>query len=350
MLGLGKSFGGLTFGRFRGILSFMNDVLTSPVPPLETIGLRLNAPPDDGPPDIIEGLLPREGELVIAGETNIGKSLLALEICSSLSTGLPLWGQLEPKLQARKILYILGEHYAAVIQRLLQVTQLPMADTAYIIAPQQIGMTDKFLVAAGHTNTQAIEKMKVWAEGCDLVVFDPLSAFVSGVDIENDNVQMRQTLDNMSYVAQSVGAACLVLAHQGKPMMDQQGVEKRRTTYAIRGASAIEDAATNIFYFSTAGEVKHDGGSLKTFDLTMRKYKGLAPSKYTLYRDPTRLTHSISLAGTPFTDNRKAQWREKIGRIQERHPHINHATAMSLVAATEGIPVGVIKNLLQGTN
>jgi hypothetical protein len=86
------------------------DRMPSPIPPLEAIAVPLISPPEVGPVDIIPGLLPRRGELVVAGPTDIGKSLMALEICSCLVTGQPLWGHLTPTLQAKRILYILGEH------------------------------------------------------------------------------------------------------------------------------------------------------------------------------------------------------------------------------------------------
>ena len=110
----------------------------SPIPDLEAVGIPITSPIEEGPPDAIPGLLPRRGQLVIAGETDIGKSLVALEICSCLTTGNPLWGELKPTIRARKILYILGEHYLGVIQRLWQLTKLPMNDTVWLLGPEQL--------------------------------------------------------------------------------------------------------------------------------------------------------------------------------------------------------------------
>ncbi len=309
----------------------------TPIPPLEEVATRLIAPVQEGPPDIIQGLLPRRGQLVLAGETNIGKSLIALEICSSLITGTPLWGELQPNMTARKILYVLGEHYNEVIQRLWQVTQLPMTDQVFLLGPEQLGL-DKWLVAQGRPNPLGIAKLQRWAEGCDLIVFDPFSAFVVGVDVENDNIQMRLVLDQMSLIAQSIGASCIVLAHQGKPMMDKTGQEHARKSYAIRGASAIEDAATNIFYMNSARSGTSDAAQetkdQKVFTLTCRKYKGVAPPEYKLTRNVNNLRHQL-LGNRPFVEVRKIETQAKIARVMREFPQFKIDDVYKLVAATE---------------
>ena len=309
------------------------------IPPLEEIGTPIIAPIEDGPPDVIPGLLPKRGQLVIAGPTDVGKSLIALEICSALSTGTKLWGELNPTIVARKILYVLGEHYNEVIQRLWAVTKLPMTEHVYLVGPDKMGY-DKWLVAKGAPNPQAIDKMKRWADGCDLVVFDPFSAFVSGVDAENDNVQMRLALDQMSLVAQTAGASCIVLAHMGKPSMNPMtGKESNRKSYAIRGASAIEDAATNIFYMSRIEGEDDEGRMLpagqKAFELRNRKYKGIAPPKYTLLRDDINLTHS-ALGNRPYHEVMQLDTVAKVTRLQNAMPQLSMKEAIQAVAAMTG--------------
>lgn len=321
--------------------------ISGPFPSLEDVAIRITDPVTDGPPDIIPGLLPRQGQLVIAGETNVGKSLVALEIISSLTTGTPLWGELHPTMQAKKVLYVLGEHYDAVIQRLWQKTQLPLGDKVFLLGPEALGY-DKWLVGAGKPNLLALEKFKKWTDGCDLVVFDPLSAFLTGAEnAENDNLVMRLVLDSMSTVCQANGAACLVLAHQGKPMMDPKGQEHARKSYAIRGGSSVEDAATNIFYMGAAEKspsTQVAKGSI--FDLRLRKYKGEAPANYRLLRDPATLTHTLLGEGTPYADVIKYELNAKVARLQAAMPDFNYRTAVRVVAACEGKPEETVKRWL----
>jgi len=318
------------------------------IPSLEEIGEPITAPIEEGPPDIIAGLLPSKGELVIAGETNVGKSLLALEICSSYITGRPLWGELEPSKQANKIIYLLGEHYKDVIKRLWQHTKLPMTDKVILLGPEELGF-DKWLVNKGSPNIQALEKFKKWCAGVDLIVFDPLAAFITGVDAENDNIQMRMVLQTMSGIAQESGGTALILAHQGKPMMDKFGSEHARKSYAIRGASGIEDAATNIFYFGKADGTGSDASNAakdhKVLTLRCRKYKGLAPEEYRLMRNPHTLCHTL-LGNRPFTEVRKIDTQSKIGRLQLAMPEAKMGEIIKIIAASEGISESTVRRYL----
>lgn len=316
-----------------------------PIQPLEEVAIRLNAPIEPGPADILPGFLPRRGVLVIAGETNVGKSLVALETISALVTETPLWGELQPTIKAKKVLYILGEHHDGVIQRLYQKTRLPITDQVFLLGPERLGW-DKWLVVRGQPNVQAIMKFKRWAEGCDLVVWDPLSAFVVGEAVEQDNITMRLALDQMGLVAASAGAACLVLAHQGKPMMDFRGQEHARKSYAIRGASSVEDAATNIFYMGRGeDDPTQRAAEGRVFEMNLRKYKGDAPDRYRLFRDPETLTHSL-LGNKPLSEVQRMAIVSKIGRLQAFNQELDYKTCIRLVAAMDGVPELTIRRHL----
>jgi RecA-family ATPase len=325
-------------------------VLPTMIPSLEEIAVPITGPITEGEPDIIPGLLPRGGQLVIAGETEVGKTLIALEMCSALTTGQPIWGHdsLRPSFTANKILYVLGEHYNEVIQRLWRKTQLPMSENVWLIGPDKLG-PDKWLVTNGKTNMTAVDKFKRWAEGADLIIFDPLAAFVSGVDVENDNAQMRAVLDTMSLITQGCGAACLILAHQGKPTIDQRsGKEIARKKYAIRGASAIEDAATNIFYMGRADRAEEETKEHKVFVLTKRKYKGEAPDEYRLMRDPETLCHTALDTSRPFTEVKKIETQAKIGRLRMAYPDMKLGDLYKIVSIITGQGERTLERYMQG--
>lgn len=270
-------------------------------------------------------------------------SLTAIEMTSALVTGSPLWGQIRPTVRLKRVLYVLGEHYPEVIQRLYQKTLLPLTDEVLILGPEQLGF-DKWIVAKGQPNLQAMAKFKKWAAGCDLIVFDPLAAFCTGVDTENDNITMRLVLDTMSLISQGSGASCLVLAHQGKPQMDQFGTEHSRKKYATRGASGIEDAATNIFYLNKADGMdiaqKASGGLM--FDLIQRKYKGTSVDRFRLLRDPETLTHTL-VTENPYQEVMRIDTQAKIAKLQAANPDFTYRTCLKLVADMEGIPEETLK-------
>jgi len=318
------------------------DYNAGPIPELEEVAVKLNAPIKPGPPDLIKGFIPRQGQLIIAGETNVGKTLITLEIIHAVTTGKPLWGELEATEKIQKVLYVLGEHHIEAVQRHLKITGLKMPDEIYIIGPEQL-MYDKYLISKGQHNVMSINKFMKWTKGCDLIVFDPLSAFVTGVDVENDNVQMRAVLETMGLISQASGASCLVLAHLGKPVMNQYGQETKRKSYAIRGASAIEDAATNIFYMervSNPAIEQATGGEV--FELLCRKYKGEGTPKFTLLRDKDTHTHILTL-DKPFEAVRKIDLRAKFARFADDNPKFDESTIFKMIATSEGKPVDTIK-------
>ena len=269
---------------------------------------------------------------MIAGETEVGKSLLALEIAASLLTGRPLWGSLVVNERLARVLYILGEHDLDTLRGLWAVTEL----TAPAHALALIG-SDSFpahhLVADGAPNQEAIQQVRASVQGAGLVVFDPLAAFIRGAGAENDNVQMRLLVDTLTHAARDEGAACLILAHLGKPMMIA-GKAIPRGRYATRGASATEDAATGLFYFEPA-EGPHKDAAV--FRLKKRKYKGTAPDFYYLVRDPATLRHTLLTGPRPHVEARRGLFRERLKRLQTHQPTSTPTECIELIAAIDGI-------------
>lgn len=313
----------------------MIDYNAGPIPSLEEIAERLNGPIKEGPPDIIPGLLPSDGQLILAGQTNVGKTLLNLEIISAVTTGKPLWGELEPIRRCKKVLYVLGEHNTEEIKRQLKFTRLEMPDQVFILGPDKL-MWDKCLVTKGGQNVQAVNKFMKWAQGCDLIVFDPIASFIHGESAENDNVQMRLVLETMSMIAQSTNASCIVNAHLGKPMMNQYGQETKRQTYAIRGASAIEDSASTVFYFDKASNpaIEQSTGG-EVFELVCRKNKGVRQEKFSLLRNKETSTHTL-ISGNTFEAVRKIDLRAKFARFQDDNPKFDDHTIIKMIATSEG--------------
>ena len=299
-------------------------------------------------PELIPGLLPESGAMAIVGETNTGKSLTAIEIGSSLLTGEPLWGFITPTRKLDRIAYVLGEHTCGVVQALFHHTKLPHAGDFRLIGPEHLHPY-KCLVQNGQQQLAAVDRMMKWTEGAGLIVFDPLGGFVQGNGAENDNSSMRTLIDSMTLVAEKQGAACLILAHQGKPRIDESGQEVRRTVYATRGASAVEDALTTIFYLRKSTLVKQQG-NVEKFELYARKRKGITTTEvFKLHRDPETLRHTLSNPTNKRdvpTAEEKMALSLKVARLMESEGSIKYDVAVKLVAAAEGMAVETAKRWL----
>lgn len=248
----------------------------------------IESPVTPGPPDLIPGLLPRTGHLLIAGETEVGKTLVALEIAQAILTGDPLWGYITPAATVGHVTYILGEHHEDTLRLLWRKMGLQApSETLRLIGPQEHRvLTSRGELMKGNRDTYA-----AWCQGSGLVIFDPLNAFAAGIDVENDSTAMRACINAMGFVAHQAGAALLILAHMGKPHVDQKtGQTWQRGSYAARGSSAIEDAATCVFYMTRDEQVQD------LYRLTRRKFKGDAPPFHVLKRDPLTLRQTYVLA------------------------------------------------------
>ena len=240
----------------------------------------IGAPREPGEPELIPGFLHRHACLLITGETNIGKTLVGLEIAYTLLTGTPLWGKLKPTRVLKYVTFIMGEHDKETLQTQWALLGFDPPEGLWVIPPP-----GRRLVAHGDTMVGNLDLYREWCQGSDLVMFDPLGAFASGEDIENDNAQMRAVISAMEVIA--APGALIAFAHMGKPAYDpKEGRYRQRETYATRGGSAIEDAVLDCFYM----EADTDHGGYK---LRQRKYKGSAPSFYRLTRDPATLRHTL---------------------------------------------------------
>lgn len=256
--------------------------MTTPTAPPSDVWVW--SPPEPGPPDLIPGLLPRHGHLLISGETDVGKTTLALEIAMAVLTGQPLWGShVVPSTTIERVTYIMGEHHESTLQSLWRLMDFGGEPAIKIIPPH----LHRPLVVRGLTMDRTLEAYIGSCQGSQLLIFDPLNAFVAGSDAENDSVQMRACLNGMESIATQIGAALLILGHMGKPYFDQKRQKyEHRTTYASRGSSAIEDAATCCFYMIQDDPKEH----ANRFRLIRRKYKGDAPAFYALSRGRNRHT------------------------------------------------------------
>ena len=209
-----------------------------------------------------------------------------------------MWGKLYPTQTIPRVTFILGEHN----EDNLREQWLLMGYTVPERTLRVIGPTErKILVSSGGASMGNRAIYTEWCAGSHLIVFDPLNAFVSGVRVEDDNVQMRALINVMEDIATASGAALVILHHMGKPHFEPQSGEYRhRDKYAARGASGIEDAVMACFYFERMPPSYKKGPDM--FTLRRVKYKGQAPGYYHLKRDGGIPRHTLVTKGLTPTE------------------------------------------------
>lgn len=300
-------------------------------------------------PELIPGILPESGMLGIIGETDTGKSLIALEIVHSLLTGEKLWDVITPNRTLDKVVYILGEHTLDTIYGLYNRMKLPLDNAKLGIVSPEMLHPHKALVVSGVAQPVAIDCMLKWTEGANLIVFDPLAGFGQGEKSENDNSGMRTLMDSLSLIAQKQNAACLVLHHMGKATMGQDGREYRRESYASRGATAVEDALTHCFYLRKRTLVAGKDGNEK-YELSVRKFKGITTAdSFVLDRDGTTKRNRLINAADKkvgkdsVSREERAAFYRQVANLQDARPKMDYDTVVELVAAAHGISKATLK-------
>lgn len=189
--------------------------------------------------DVISGgILPEAGGLILAGESEAGKSMLSMEISLHLAMGLQLFGGtlLVPK--KRRVLVLQCENPEPQLQQ-----RLKRMITGLDIVVDDLG--DSIAFADPKTVYDLLDAgcvqniMEIVREyRADVVVIDPLSSF--HYLEENDNSRMRSALDNITHISRETGCAAIVVHHYGKP------VKERDDAYRLRGASSIKDWADTV--------------------------------------------------------------------------------------------------------
>jgi RecA-family ATPase len=183
------------------------------------------------PPILQRGILPAGGGLFIAGDSGVGKSLLRNEISIRLAIGLDVFGIRTPT--AQKILIFQTENTMQQEQfrtkRMMQgmgIEQLP--DRIFYSPPYRpCSLQNKEFLK------YAMDRVR--ETGANLMFFDPLVSFHNRN--ENDNVQMRNVLDCITYMSRETGAASAIIHHFGKPPSNNP-IELQ---YRMRGAMALRD-------------------------------------------------------------------------------------------------------------
>ncbi len=180
---------------------------------------------------IDRGILPEGGGLIIAGESEAGKSLITMEWAIRLSIRDDILGGLFPVPKSRKVIIFQNENPLPQVQNRIE-KMLPGLKITN--PPNKLFFADTEF-QYDLLNNKCVEEMIRAIEDCGAEVFiiDPLSSFHS-VN-ENDNSMMRSVLDKITYISRKTGAASIVLHHFGKPVKD------RAESYRVRGASAIKD-------------------------------------------------------------------------------------------------------------
>lgn len=200
----------------------------------EAMRLALSA----GAEPLIDGLLDCNTVAMIYGDSNTGKSFVALDMAAAIATGRPWNGRATTQ---GAVLYIAAEGGNSIYRRVLALVDgvgLPEA------APLGVLARSVDLCKSDADLSVVIARMREmeaqYGVPCRMAVFDTLNRVMAGGD-ENSNVDMGMLISNFDKIRDATGATVVAIHHNGKD-----------ATRGARGHSSLRAAIDTEFRVDAA--------------------------------------------------------------------------------------------------
>jgi hypothetical protein len=207
---------------------------------------------------LVKGLLEQGSMSVIYGESNSGKTFLALDMAAHISLG---WSWRERKARKGKVVYIAAESGLGIAERLIAFRKHHKLEQY-----GELYLALKTIVLAGENNDcdQLIEKIKE-TDGVALVIVDTLARAIGGGN-ENSSEDMGGFIRCCDKIREETGAHVMVIHHSGKN--SEKGA---RGHSSLRAAIDTEIQVSQIEGIVTAQVLKQRDGKIGdqfSFELT----------------------------------------------------------------------------------
>jgi putative DNA primase/helicase len=159
------------------------------------------------------GRVPLGAITLFAGDPKLGKSYVTLAMAAALSRGLPLpMGDL-PDIPGSTIVMSAEDDPARTIAPRLTVADADL--TKVHILESVILANGSETLPSLRADIDAITAAAAGLGDCRLIVIDPVSAYLKGVD-DNRNADLREALTPMNRLAERLGAAVVLVSHLTK--------------------------------------------------------------------------------------------------------------------------------------
>jgi len=160
-----------------------------------------------------DGRVPLGMMTLFAGDPKLGKSYVTLAMAAALSRGRAMPGGEVPNRPASTILMSAEDDPARVILPRLKAADADLSKVH--ILESIVRASGQEMFPSLSADIDAITNAATKLEDCRLIVIDPVSAYLRGID-ENRNAVMRGVLTPLKGLAERLGAAVVLESHLTK--------------------------------------------------------------------------------------------------------------------------------------
>lgn len=169
----------------------------------------------------VEDLLMEGSLAILAGDSAVGKSFIALDMTARIANGQNWWGR---KVRQGKVLYVVGEGVVGFKNRIHAWEQ----HNGVEIDPEQFILADEGVNLSDEDSVAELKQIVVEHE-VDFVVLDTFSQ-LSNVESENDASQVARVLKQANAIQRARPRTTVMIAHH-----ISKGSGKMRGSSALRG-------------------------------------------------------------------------------------------------------------------
>ena len=166
----------------------------------------------EAPDELVEGLMTIGSSVVVYGDSNSGKTFWALSVATAIATGTDCYGR---KTDPGLVVYLASESPSSIRSRMQAIKKYHgcnLENLAMVPVPMNFYNGDQDAQDVIEL-VRAIEKIK--GRPVRLIIGDTLARMSAGAN-ENSGEDMGPVMARFDQVAQSTGAALMIIHHNGK--------------------------------------------------------------------------------------------------------------------------------------
>ena len=277
-------------------------------------------------PLILPDLLDKQGKMLLAGGTGLGKSHLTLQMLYDGSQGKDIWSTY-PITHEVNALYVQVEVSPFRLQKRVKRLESVLGPSEHLIIHTPV---DFPLVEQEERLIDLIKLCKI-----ELVAYDPWYMMHGGGELSLE--QVLPTLRSINKVAWETGVATIIVAHEKKSTWTKEGSKVNLGADAISGHRALQN------WPDTIGLVEGTPDGLEVEWVKNRNHEGRIPPLRMVWTDALPL----AAKGSTYSKAQTAGPRANIFRLLASQETATYADMIKITGLSRGAAEKLVAGLVE---